>query len=814
MSTFVGREKEREKLLNWWKEAQKGKPQIVTLIADTGVGKTRLVQELYEEIARQHQSSCDKSTPYWPASLGEARQRTVNPKTESFSAIRDRGQVQIPYLWWGMYWTDQPNETGTAFIDSSHILDQHLKVLALDSRWSYVGKFFGISLEEGIQSAAQTAAEAAGAAVAAEAVPLLGKAVKGVRAVLSHHRERQITAKSGAERVIHNGEEAGNRVLAGLKEIFESKSPIPLLLFADDIHFSKADQESLVFLEILINMARSKGWPLMVVATHWKAQWNEDSEASGPSISKSWRRITEALTSIDSVTADAGKGIGVHHISLKNMERPELKTIALSRNPKLSAEDINSILDRVDNPRWLTEVLLALNKNAYFDSTDQGVGLNDVGRARRDKALEAQDYLGVIRDRLDHPDMKDVCIVLSTMANYAYGLEFLTDLAESLQPELVDRKLLPEERGSTGRIKDILKRALDPAALIDGQMVGDAISGPVRFPERGYLEVAREFAPVEHIDGLRRTLGYFLIGLFQPDAQGIAKWKSKFEDALSKRVFLGTSVGVLQRLVPKFSESQELERANLANALAEAVADGDMTPQIRDKRLAKKDEELLASNPNNVHEAARYHVLAMVELIALLGSEGRSDALALGNELASLPGLDLETAEWPDHCLEHVLLVWAYDADHWPLARRLIRASITRLDRQLQQVQVTPERLSDKASFIQRLADLDEAAGDATTARRGVEQVLAILDRLLSHFGETPERLRDKAMALRRLAYLDEAAGGALAARRGFEQGLAIWERLLTDFGETPERLRGKAIYLERLAILHDSADDVPAARH
>lgn len=44
---FVGRDAELDKLIRCWREAKDGQTRLALLLGDSGLGKTRLVQELY-----------------------------------------------------------------------------------------------------------------------------------------------------------------------------------------------------------------------------------------------------------------------------------------------------------------------------------------------------------------------------------------------------------------------------------------------------------------------------------------------------------------------------------------------------------------------------------------------------------------------------------------------------------------------------------------------------------------------------------------------------------------------------------------------
>ena len=92
---FYGRKDELQTLLSAWEAARKGKPQWVSILAETGVGKTRLVQEFYRCISsRNHLQSKGLSAGevtdfdpdgYWPDDLPIERDKLgLNPDPACF----------------------------------------------------------------------------------------------------------------------------------------------------------------------------------------------------------------------------------------------------------------------------------------------------------------------------------------------------------------------------------------------------------------------------------------------------------------------------------------------------------------------------------------------------------------------------------------------------------------------------------------------------------------------------------------------------------------------------------------------------------
>ena len=67
---------------------------MVVLLGETGLGKTRIVQEFYGWLS---ETDVEDPQGYWPDTLQIGRSLELNPPADTINL-----QVQIPWLWWGM----------------------------------------------------------------------------------------------------------------------------------------------------------------------------------------------------------------------------------------------------------------------------------------------------------------------------------------------------------------------------------------------------------------------------------------------------------------------------------------------------------------------------------------------------------------------------------------------------------------------------------------------------------------------------------------------------------------------------------------
>src|SRR5690606_18017942 len=97
---FCGRSEQLETLLSCWQEVRGGLagPRIVVLLAEAGMGKTRLAQRFYDRLVALEQ----EGEGYWPPNLGlEGNNLLVNPPPATWNAAAD-----MPFLWWGLRLAD------------------------------------------------------------------------------------------------------------------------------------------------------------------------------------------------------------------------------------------------------------------------------------------------------------------------------------------------------------------------------------------------------------------------------------------------------------------------------------------------------------------------------------------------------------------------------------------------------------------------------------------------------------------------------------------------------------------------------------
>lgn len=855
ITNFIGRTEELTQIKTAWNEARKGQPQIINLIADTGVGKTRIVHAFYEWLNTDESQDDSGNAYYWPKVLGTGRQHVANPPLENFGSF-DPKNNKIPWLWWGMYWTDNNGEQECALGRFHEKLKIHLDILEIERRFksSLANNLFELLKDEGIE-------------LVAENIPGV-KQVLSVNRIANAYKAKKESESRALKGLIYSRD---NKVEALEQEVLEhinkffrhSKADVPLVLFLDDIHFSiekietsstliSKDSPTLKFLDELLRQAAKHNWPLLVIATHWKSEWLTHLHET-ISDSKPWPRILNELVDGNVYTEES-----IHNLQLGGFTDDDMRAIMQSVMPGLTQDEQRKIVERVDNVRWMVELLTALNDNVdNFEQQNRLLNLSSQGQLRLEELLtETNGYLGIIRKRLESDTMHDVRPLLGATAWHAHGLEFLSALIGPIGDHcLINSKVDP---------RNVMLKAINPAAFLEDNKVdgSDALPSLLRFPERGYLEVSRQLFDKSKLHGIRLALAKQIIESLTPPKDGSksAKWQ-QLETAEEKILFLEIARKTLKQVEPQLSNAQKEKLATREEAYREMVADGGLTTEEVDERLKQVKEAMLAEQQaDSLPEATLWKTVATVELVALLDDEGMGRAqdlafevdesslldqalpylsdpscLALGGVLSQTSSrwtvahsifdyvIDkysfkelLTLNEYEQHFFGYALLKQAmlFESEgNTDSARRGYENAVTVYEQAIYKFGEYEERLSALIFAMSLKANFEGASGNSPIMRANYQQILIICEKLIREHGRTPESLHSKAVSIFVLASLDEEVGDVKGAQSGYEHCREIFEHLLIEFGETPIRLRYVTLPIERLADLELASGNVSKAK-
>jgi len=267
---FLARESELQQLLEIWQQVKAGQPKMMTILGESGLGKTRLVQAFYERLFQQSQEQSQEQTgneaPYWPAKLlNESGNLSYHPHSQNL-------QATMPWFWWGLRFTAPTSrnriDQQSPFERTLSDIDVHIEPVLRHREIQAKAKHAGI----------------AASTIAAEIFTLgIYGSLVALKDVLSSSVEiAQMGASDWDELLAERTDGVVNRTIEKLGVFLDKKCSdvpsVPVVLFLDDAQY--ADPVTLNALWIILKKAQQRRWPLMVIATHWWKEWQEQPNTS------------------------------------------------------------------------------------------------------------------------------------------------------------------------------------------------------------------------------------------------------------------------------------------------------------------------------------------------------------------------------------------------------------------------------------------------------------------------------------------------------------------------------------------------------
>ncbi|MCG6939722.1 MAG: tetratricopeptide repeat protein [Thiohalocapsa sp.] len=472
---FVGRAAELATLRQAWQHVEAGKPQFLIWTADTGLGKTRLVQAFYEWLST-HRDARDPDG-YWPDSLDIAgRTLAVNPQFPP----TDGPRPAIPWLWWGLRFTETRYERGIAasscgLVNAKEHLAPHLeplvrahhgRALTTDAARTTAGILANL-FSAGLVSTA----------LDAFSVYELDRERRGLDAPLSGIAEQQSRERRDVveDLLALFCDLLGSGIAAGSGDEKPRKRPIPCALILDDAHW--ADVDTLRFVEALYRDALRHHWPLLLLCTHWEQEWNiQHAEARTPNPDNDPRSIADVCERI--AARRGGQGAGCCQVErLRRLPDPDLGPVLAAALPGVTESQADALLARVGgNPGFLMDlVAYARTDPMLFEHGDTKAPLTADGFADLRETAEL-DHQDLIRKRFRELD--DALRQTLTLASYQ-GARFLDDLLLETAARI---------DGVACTAGD-LARGRDPHAIID-HVTTAPLPPASEFRQRAWYEVA------------------------------------------------------------------------------------------------------------------------------------------------------------------------------------------------------------------------------------------------------------------------------------------------------------------------------------
>ncbi len=461
MPVFCGRERELARLLAAWEAVKSGMsgPRVGVLLAESGLGKTRLVQELFARLSRAERAS--GAAGYWPDDLGrDGNNLRVNPPEASCNV-----EAELPFLWWGLRLVDPlAHNRIAAGVLAPHVerdLVPHLEPMyraqRRRQRLTQLAKVGGGLVADAIT----------------DLVPFLGLA-KTVGEVGLELKELHGGWRRDREALDPNGLAAErraslvDRVIGDLTALFSGKAGarVPGVILIDDGQFSTHDPGLVAFVEALLEAMTSGDWPLLLLVTHWEREWAQQTGDATPSVA----RAIAVFRNDEHDRVDC----------LRMAPIDDLEPMLRDALPGLPPEQAQALLVRADgNPRFLDEILriaTSVRGRALFVGRNPSGAMTEAGLA--DLLARSVALHDLIAERLAaSPEPVQKAVALASVQ----GSEFL-------------RRLVGETAAVLGEPATAIGEAITEAQRAHAY-VAEVSEGIAAFAQRIYHEVARELLP-------------------------------------------------------------------------------------------------------------------------------------------------------------------------------------------------------------------------------------------------------------------------------------------------------------------------------
>ena len=299
-------------------------PRMAMLIAESGLGKSRLVRELYLKLAQDPKWN-PAGTAYWPREFGgDERQMRESP---DLNCHVPEGPPN--FMWLGIRW--QPPGQRNADVHSrltvlNGEIAVHMRLVAKNrSVWHKLLESKKSKLiEMGIEIAAGTGADLL-CPFGSAYLKLLSDAGKSLH---EHH-----FGPSDSDGVADDqAKKTADDMLDHMRGLLSGAQAIPTVLFLDDAQFGKDDRHTLEFVGRLWEQAKRGRWPLLVVCAHWEQEWNELTQQLHDRAGWSFAKVAKSerfeLKTLGPATTD------------------DLNALLLERFPGLSTGDCQLLLEK------------------------------------------------------------------------------------------------------------------------------------------------------------------------------------------------------------------------------------------------------------------------------------------------------------------------------------------------------------------------------------------------------------------------------------------------------------------------------------
>jgi len=765
-SKFCGREADLLVLQQAWEKAcnlENPEPQLRVILGESGLGKTRLVQEFYHWLSTTH----DPAEPagYWPDDLGqEIKNLDINP-----SPADCNNSETMPFLWWGVRLND-PGEhnsinASSALTTFQPILISHLN--PVERRLREVAR----QIESGKSFASAMVDAGLSLIPGGGVVGMVKLAIEKCVELSSTNREnkddqQQMTTGQLEQRELKS---LSDRIVGGIEVLVTGASKTitatPVCLLIDDAQFSNRDPSVSLCIDQLLQRACQQKWPLMIVVTHWEAEWKQQFQAETGTVAAVIHQHQQLL-------GDAWHAHTLGTLSKENTLAPMLQNAL----PGLTAEQQAALLERAGgNPRYLDEIIrLCQRCEHYFEDEELSNALTQKGfDACLNQSLRLHQ---LIEERFSAlPKAVRRAISLSSLQ----GQRFLTDITLEVA-ELI----------AMDEAEDGLHQAENPHSMVSGVQEGIA-----DFSQRIFHDIARSRVVNEELAdaALRQVLRQ---RLKLPDGEQA--------DELALAVAAG--------LFEKSEDKQDRQQAALAlvEIIENKLAQYDYVSAGQDALRFIEGIEAGSWNTNDVDFWKLWHIhnalktMGSMKAASLIAETMREEAEQRIQQTSDDHAAQRQLAVALDLCGD----LHRIQGDHQAAMQVFGECHVTL--KQLAKVLNTPKARMDLTVSYHKIGNMYLLDGDHQAAMQVFKKCHVTLKQLAKEFN-TPEARRDLSISYRKIGDMYLLGGDHQAAMQAFENALKISEQLEKKLN-TPEARRDLSVSYHNIGDMYLLGGDHQAA--
>ena len=793
LDNFFGREKELATLRQLWDQATTkdasgaySGPRMAMILAETGYGKTRLIQALYQQLTNDPLWD-PAEVNYWPDAFQEvSNQLRVNPDMTKHSP---KGPPR--FLWAGMRWSppEERNleERTCSLPEIRDVLRTHVEISRQHSDvWTKLKAKAGKAIKtDGIS-------EATGQIVDFLGIPFGGLLLKGVKAI-----GNLATAKSSHSFKDESEKKATDiteELLGDFHEIFGAMGSggvvLPTILFLDDAQW--IDPITFKFIGQLWREAVSKKWPLFVVITHWERNWLE--------------LLRKPENEHESSLAYFKEKKGVYFIELGPSSNNELEGYLKQKLTGLTEEQRKLLLDKsggnfltlVENVGFLLQTKMNFENGNVQGKLSKG-GENKVKIWEEDRQKRIEQMFAGLSDETKN--------LLGWSGQL--GIRFIKNV-------VID---FASKHGVEIELNRLIDECIDPLVIL-----GKASENIREFRHRAFYHVASQHFRDYLSDSesllkstLQNHLSQWVNNSFTSEGGLVEIDDTNKNQNINAAIYLESSERrdllemAVREFMPENGQSKDLNTWVRSVYLLICTDSGDnLWDSVLEKGNLLKEVDWNQVLNSGLGLNLRKNFADMLETSGSIRSAKRIRQNILHQQ--KLLNEELNTPDSPRNVSVSLDRIGNIEEAEGNLkVAKTLFAQSYEISRKLAEQLKTPESLRDVSLTLVRIGDIEKAEGNLEGAKTLFAECL-IIGRNLAEQLKTPESLRDVSLTLLRIGDIEKAEGNLEGARTLYAEGLVISRKLVEQLN-TPLSLHDISFSLGRIGDIEKAKGNLDTAR-